>query len=121
MSINIFTCTCLIASASLLAGSNAWAQGAAATEKQNATPTTTSAASHEASAGTASGRREEQSPKSSRARVDQFGHTSGKQTVSTIPPTPTTDVNPANAKSMGSVHATQPAAAAKPETTANSK
>jgi len=100
--------TCLIVT-SLLAGSLAWAQGTTKTEKLKAEPTSTSTTSREASSGMASGRRVQQSPKAPGARVNQFGHASGKQMVSTIPPTPTTDINPANARVLASSHATESA------------
>lgn len=43
----------------------------------------------------------------SNGRQDQFGHASGKQAAESVPATPTTDVNRADAKSMGSAHATE--------------
>jgi hypothetical protein len=107
MSIHLSIRTCLIASAVLLTSALVLAQATTTTEKKNATPTPPSATSRDSATGMATGRRQDQFPKASGARVDQFGHASGKQAAENIPPTPTTDVNPADVKSVGSAPATE--------------
>lgn len=104
MSIHLPTRTCLVVSAFLLTSSLALAQATTTTEKKNATPTPP-APSRASATGTNSGKQQDQFPKASGARVDQFGHASGRQPAENVPPTPTTDINPADARPAGSAHA----------------
>src|SRR5260370_934790 len=98
MSIYLPTRTGLVVSAFLLTSDLALAQATTTTEKKNATPTPSAARM-------ASGKPQDQFPKASGARADQFGHASGKQAAENVPPTPTTDINPADARAVGWAHA----------------
>jgi hypothetical protein len=98
MSIHLPTRTCRVASAFLLTGSLALAQATPTTEKEIATPTPSAARM-------ASEKQQDQFPKASGARAHPFGHASGKQAAENVPPTPTTDINPADARVVGSAYA----------------
>jgi hypothetical protein len=104
MSNHLPTRTCLVVSTFLLIGPLALAQATPSAAKKNATPTPT-ATSRDSATGMAGGRQPDQFPKASGARVDQFGRASGRQAAENVPPTPTTDINPADARSGGSAHA----------------